>query len=79
LRCKGWFSGPPALGLCLSGIQLAYLFPWDADYIRTWGADAGNSRIWAGIHYQFDNVAGNQLGKNIADKCIAWASQDGSQ
>jgi membrane-associated phospholipid phosphatase len=58
---------------------LAYLFPWDADYIKSWGADAGNSRIWAGIHYQFDNVAGNTLGKKIADKCIAWASQDGSQ
>jgi membrane-associated phospholipid phosphatase len=58
---------------------LAYLFPKDADYIRSVGAEAGNSRIWAGIHYQFDNLAGNTLGKNIAQKCIAWAEKDGSQ
>lgn len=58
---------------------LAYLFPKDGDYIRSVGAEAGNSRIWAGIHFQFDNLAGNTLGRNIAQKCIAWAEQDGSQ
>ncbi len=58
---------------------LAYLFPDDAAYIRAYGAEAGNSRIWAGIHYQFDNLAGNDLGTKVANKCIAWAQADGSK
>ena len=45
---------------------LAYLFPTRADFIRAVGAEAGNSRIWAGIHYQMDNVAGNDLGRSVA-------------
>ena len=36
---------------------LAYLFPNHADFIRAVGKEAGDSRIWAGIHYQMDNVA----------------------
>lgn len=58
---------------------LAYLFPNDAEYIRSAGAEAGDSRIWAGIHFQFDNLAGNTLGRSIAQKCIEVAEQDGSQ
>jgi membrane-associated phospholipid phosphatase len=61
------------------GEVLAYLFPQDAEYIRGYAAEAGNSRIWAGIHYQFDNQAGNELGRKIANKCIAWAESDGSR
>jgi membrane-associated phospholipid phosphatase len=29
-------------------------------------AEAGQSRIYGGIHYQFDNVAGQQLGRTVA-------------
>jgi membrane-associated phospholipid phosphatase len=58
---------------------LAYLFPTRADFIRAVGTEAGNSRIWAGIHYQFDNQAGNQLGKSVAQVFIARAQNDGSQ
>jgi hypothetical protein len=29
--------------------------------------EAGQSRIYGGIHYQFDNVAGQQLGHSVAD------------
>lgn len=39
----------------------------------------GDSRIWAGIHFQMDHQAGATLGKNIAQKFIAWAESDGSQ
>jgi hypothetical protein len=28
--------------------------------------DAGSSRIWGGIHYSFDNLAGAELGRQIA-------------
>jgi membrane-associated phospholipid phosphatase len=58
---------------------LAYLFPRHADEIRAVGKEAGDSRIWAGIHYPIDNAAGVQLGKSVAAKFIAWANADGSQ
>ncbi|MEY2394626.1 MAG: hypothetical protein QOF94_971, partial [Acidobacteriaceae bacterium] len=38
--------------------MMAYLFPAHADFIRAVGKEAGDSRIWAGIHYPMDNVAG---------------------
>jgi membrane-associated phospholipid phosphatase len=58
---------------------LAYLFPTRADFVRALGKEAGDSRIWAGIHYQMDNVSGVNLGRSIAQKFIAWANADGSQ
>ena len=59
--------------------MLAYLFPLHADFIRAVGKEAGDSRIWAGIHYQIDLDSGNQVGKSVAQKFIAWANSDGSQ
>ena len=58
---------------------LAYLFPTRADFIRGVGKEAGDSRIWAGIHYQMDNLAGSQLGKSVAGLFIVRAETDGSQ
>jgi membrane-associated phospholipid phosphatase len=58
---------------------LAYLFPSHADEIRAIGAEGGDSRIWAGIHYPIDNVAGVDLGKAVARKFVAWANADNSQ
>lgn len=58
---------------------LAWLFPHRADFIRALGKEAGDSRIWAGIHYEMDNQAGVTLGMNIAKKFIAWAENDGSR
>jgi membrane-associated phospholipid phosphatase len=58
---------------------LAYLFPTRADFIRAVGKEGGDSRIWAGIHYQMDNVSGVQLGKSVANVFIEWAKSDGSQ
>ena len=57
---------------------LAYLFPQHADLIRAVGKEAGDSRIWAGIHYQIDNAAGAALGKAVADKFIEHAKSDGA-
>jgi membrane-associated phospholipid phosphatase len=59
--------------------MLAYLFPAHADFIRAVGKEAGDSRIWAGIHYPMDNAAGVQLGKSVAEVFISWAQSDGSQ
>jgi hypothetical protein len=58
---------------------LAYLFPTRADFIRAIGKEAGDSRIWAGIHYQMDNAAGAQLGRSVAQLFISWAQNDGSR
>ena len=58
---------------------LAYLFPSRADYIRAIGKEAGDSRIWAGLHYQMDNAAGVALGKAVAGVFIDFARNDGSQ
>jgi len=58
---------------------LAYLFPQHADEVRAVGKEAGDSRIWAGIHFPMDNVAGVALGKSVAQKFIDWAKADGSQ
>lgn len=58
---------------------LAYLFPTRAEFIRALGKEAGDSRIWAGIHYQMDNEVGVQLGRSVASVFIAQAQRDGSQ
>jgi membrane-associated phospholipid phosphatase len=59
--------------------MLAYLFPTRADAARAIGTEAGESRIWAGIHYPMDNVAGVNLGHSVAALFIDWAKHDGSQ
>ena len=58
---------------------LAYLFPAHADYIRAIGKQAGDSRIWGGIHYPMDHDAGVAMGKSVAGVFIDWARNDGSK
>lgn len=58
---------------------LAYLFPGRADFARQVGKEGGDSRIWAGLHYEMDNQSGVALGRAVANKFIAWAKADGSQ
>lgn len=61
------------------GEILAYLFPTRAAQARAMAKEAGDSRIWGGIHYEIDNAAGVELGKKVAGKFIDWANKDGSQ
>jgi membrane-associated phospholipid phosphatase len=58
---------------------LAYLFPERASLARAIGKEAGDSRIWAGIHYEMDNAAGVALGQSVAQVFIDWAQSDGSE
>lgn len=58
---------------------LAYLFPGRAAAARAMAQEAADSRVWAGIHYPVDLVAGRTLGSDVARKFIAWAEKDGSQ
>lgn len=61
------------------GEVLAYLFPTRADFARATAKEGGDSRIWAGLHYEMDNVSGVTLGKAVADVFITRAKADGSQ
>jgi hypothetical protein len=63
----------------MRGEMLAYLFPGNAGYARALGKEAGDSRIWAGIHFEIDNQSGVDVGKKVAQKFIDWARRDGSQ
>jgi hypothetical protein len=58
---------------------LGYLFPRDAEAFAELGERAAESRIWAGIHYRSDIVAGRALAISVADKVIERAKQDGAQ
>ena len=65
-------SYPSAHG-CLSGAAaevLAWLFPHDAASLRALAEQAGESRIWAGIHFRSDVVVGLVLGRTVAWKTI---------
>jgi len=57
----------------------AYLFPTRAAFFRALGREAGDSRIWAGIHFPMDNATGMQLGESVAQLFIARGQHDGSQ
>jgi membrane-associated phospholipid phosphatase len=72
----------PAAHACLSTAEaaiLGYLFPRDAAALDALAAEAAESRVWAGIHYRSDIVAGRALGDAVAEKVIARARKDGSQ
>jgi membrane-associated phospholipid phosphatase len=58
---------------------LGYLFPRDTEALAALGARTAESRVWAGIHYRSDIVAGRQLAIAVADKVIERAKQDGAQ
>ncbi|MGH7461099.1 MAG: phosphatase PAP2 family protein, partial [Longimicrobiales bacterium] len=50
---------------------LAHFFPERTAEVNNFVADAGLSRILAGIHYRFDINAGPALGRSVADWAIA--------
>jgi PAP2 superfamily len=71
----------PAAHGCLStaeAVILGYLFPRDAATLAALADEARESRVWAGIHYRSDIVAGAALGQAVADKVIDRARKDGS-
>jgi membrane-associated phospholipid phosphatase len=72
----------PAAHGCFSTAQaviLGYLFPRDAAALAALAEEAAESRVWAGIHYRSDIVAGAALGRAVADKVIERVQKDGSQ
>ncbi len=72
----------PAAHGCLSNAEaviLGYLFPHDAAALAALAEEARESRVWAGIHYRSDIVAGAALGRAVAEKVIDRGKKDGSQ
>jgi hypothetical protein len=71
---------PSAHG-CLSGATattMAYLFPRDAKMLNGLAEQAGESRLWAGIHFRSDITAGLKLGRQVGQVVIDRAKSDGS-
>jgi membrane-associated phospholipid phosphatase len=64
----------PSAHSCLSTATasvLAYLFPTDSEEVLGLAHEATESRIWAGIHFRSDVVAGVKLGEDVAGAVIA--------
>jgi membrane-associated phospholipid phosphatase len=57
---------------------LSYLFPSGASYFDAQQQEAGMSRVYAGIHYRADIVAGMSHGKRIGEYTVRFAKTDGA-
>jgi membrane-associated phospholipid phosphatase len=69
----------PAAHGCLSSAAAAALgsmFPRDAESLNALADEAGQSRIWAGIHFPTDVRVGLALGRAVAQKVIERAEDD---
>ena len=63
----------PAAHACFSyasAVVLGSFFPADAEMLRAAAREAGESRIWAGIHYRSDVEAGLVLGEAVAQAVL---------
>jgi len=50
---------------------LGHLVPGEQVMLDSLARDATDSRVWAGVHFPFDNEAGTLLGRRVADAAIA--------
>jgi membrane-associated phospholipid phosphatase len=73
------YPGAHSCSSSSSAAALAYLFPRDAAALNQRADEAGESRIWAGIHYRSDTDAGLALGRSVARAVIDRVKNDGSQ
>lgn len=70
-------SGHAAISNAIAEV-LAAQFPAYADKVRARAAEAYESRIWAGIHFRHEMVAGQTIGVGVAQKVIEHAQHDGA-
>ena len=64
----------PSAHSCVSGAASGVLmaaFPEERDRLEAMAQEASLSRLYAGIHYRFDMIAGLALGRNVAQKATA--------
>jgi hypothetical protein len=57
---------------------LSYIYPNEAAQCEAWAIEAGESRIYGGIHYRFDAEAGIEQGKKVAAYTLVKAENDGA-
>ncbi|MFW6206315.1 MAG: vanadium-dependent haloperoxidase [Gemmatimonadota bacterium] len=63
----------PSAHACVTGAAttvLGHLFPSEIERIGEVGEEASLSRLYAGVHYRFDNVAGVEIGRAVARHAI---------
>ncbi|MBK1661132.1 phosphatase PAP2 family protein [Paracraurococcus ruber] len=58
---------------------LGHLFPRDAGTMAALAREAGQSRLWAGIHYPSDVVAAEAIGRGVVARAVARARADGAE
>jgi hypothetical protein len=61
-----------------AGTVLGYLFPNQREELERQYIEAGDSRVYGGIHYEFDNLAGRNSGITIGEMAINEARNDGA-
>jgi membrane-associated phospholipid phosphatase len=59
-------------------VVLSYLFPREKHRYEAMAHEAGESRLWAGIHFRSDITTGNLIGQKVGEAVIARARSDGS-
>jgi len=57
---------------------LGYLFPDKAQVFQSLAEEAARSRLYAGVQYPGDTLAGLKLGQSVGAAVVAYAKQDGS-
>jgi len=61
-----------------AGTVLGHLFPPKKQELSDMYIEAGISRIYGGIHYNVDNIAGRESGEHVGQLAIDWATMDSS-
>ncbi len=54
-----------------AGTVLGHFFPADKEKLKEMYVEAGISRVYGGIHYNFDNLAGREAGIKVGEIAIA--------
>lgn len=64
----------PSNHSCIStaaALVLAHFFPQERGHLENIAMEAGVSRIYAGLHYRFDVVAGEDIGRKVAAAAVS--------
>ena len=81
-RCSRPGTSYPSAHSCIStaaATVLGHLFPTDAERVQRIAEEAGESRIWGGIHFRSDVIAGTALGQAVGEAVIASALGSGME
>jgi membrane-associated phospholipid phosphatase len=68
-RHPAYPSGHSTYSAAASGV-LAYFFPGETAQFEQLADNIGVARIWAGVHWRSDHIAGRLIGKAVADLII---------